>query len=192
MGSVADAPLLTLEEFAALPEDGTRRELVRGVMRVMSPAHGPAAVVASTIHFLLAAHVRPRRLGLTFADTTGFALLGAEQTHRSPDVAFVRANRLPPEGIGPGPIRVAPDLVVEVLSPNESASYLRAKLATYRAAGTPLVWIVDPAERTVDVEALGAAPRTLGAEDTLDGGAVLPEFRCRVAELFEGLAPSVR
>jgi Uma2 family endonuclease len=189
---LAEPPLLTIEEFAALPEDGVRRELVRGVVRVMSPAHGPAAVVASTIHFLLASHVRPRGLGLALADNAGFALLGAEQTNRSPDVAFIRAERLPPEGIGPGPIRVAPDLAVEVLSPNESASYLREKLATYRAAGTPLVWVVDPAARTVDVEARGTAPRTLGVGETLDGGAVLPEFRCAVAELFEGLAPSVR
>lgn len=181
---------MTLEQFAALPDDGRRLELVRGEVRVMSPAHGPASLVASTIHYLLAAHVRPRRLGIAFADNTGFALLGAEHTNRSPDVAFIRADRLPAGGIAPGPIRIAPDLVVEVLSPNETATELYDKLADYRAAGTALIWVVDPKYRTVTVEPNDAPSFVLRVGDTLTGGRVLPDFSCPMAELFEGLAPT--
>ena len=191
MSAPAVPAVLTLEAFASLPDTGERRELVRGVLHVLAPAGGPAGLVASTVHLLLAAHARPRRLGRTFADTTGFALPGVAHTNRAPDVAFVRADRLPPGGVGPGPIRLAPDLAVEVLSPLVSAGYLLEKLAMYRAAGTPLAWVVDPERRTVEVQALGAPPRVLGVGAALDGGAVLPDFRCAVADLFDGLAPAV-
>jgi Uma2 family endonuclease len=182
--------LMTLEQFAALPDTGERLELVRGKVRVMSPVHGPAGYVAAVIHGLLFIHVHERRLGVTFIDNMGVALLGAEHTNRSPDVAFVRADRLPPRGIGPGPIRVAPDLAVEVLSPSESASTLEDKLADYRRAGTPLIWVVDPTHRLVTVHPADAPSYSLREGDELTGGRVLPGFRCPVAELFERLAPA--
>ena len=134
--------LLTLEEFAALPNADAPMELVRGEVIPLSPAHHPASTVAANALRLLILHVAPRRLGTVYGDNGGFALLGAVQTSRSPDVAFIRAERLPPGGIGPGPIRLAPDLAVEVLSPHESAAYLEEKLADYREAGTALIWVV--------------------------------------------------
>jgi Uma2 family endonuclease len=181
--------LITLEQFAQLPDTGERLELVRGRVRVMSPVHGPAATVASNINGLLTLHVWPRKLGRIFSDNTGFALLGAQHTNRSPDVGFIRADRLPPRGIGPGPIRIAPDLAVEVLSPSETASTLEDKLADYREAGTPLIWVVDPQSRLVTVHPSDAPSYSLREGDELTGGRVLPDFRCAVAELFEGLAP---
>ncbi len=182
--------LMTLEQFAALPDTGERLELVRGRVRVMAPVHGPAATVASNVVGLLILHVLPQKLGRVYSDNTGFALLGAEHTNRSPDVAFIRGDRLPPRGIGPGPIRIAPDLVVEVLSPSETASVLEDKLADYRAAGTPLIWVVDPTHRLVTVHPADAPSYSLREGDALTGGRVLPDFRCSVAELFEGLAPA--
>lgn len=182
--------LLTLEAFAALPDDGRRLELVRGEVREMSPVHGPAATVASNVVWLLMAHVVPRKLGRVYSDATGFALLGAQHTNRSPDVAFIRADRLPARGIGPGPIRMAPDLVVEVLSPSETASILEDKLADYREAGTPLIWVVDPVVRLVTVHPADAPSSSLREGHELTGGRVLPGLRCAVAELFEGLAPA--
>lgn len=181
--------LMTLEQFAELPDTEERLELVRGRVRVMSPVHGPAATVASNIVGLLTLHVLPRKLGRIFSDNTGFALLGAEHTNRSPDVAFIRADRLPPRGIGPGPIRIAPDLVVEVLSPTERAVILEEKLADYRRAGTPLIWVANPPHRLVTVHPADGPSYTLREGDTLTGGRVLPEFHCAVSELFEGLAP---
>lgn len=83
---------------------------------------------------------------------------------------------------------MAPDLVVEVLSPSETASRLEEKLDDYRACGTPLIWVIDPARRTVMIIASDAPVRWLREGDTLDGGRVLPGFTCGVAELFEGVA----
>jgi Uma2 family endonuclease len=121
-----------------------------------------------------------------YRDNAGFALLGAEHTSRSPDVAFIRAEQLPAKMPG-GPIRIAPDLVVEVLSPSESKSYLEEKMADYREAGTPLIWVVDPLRCFVTVHARDAAPHALREGDTLTGGRVLPDFSCAVADLFEGV-----
>jgi len=180
--------LLTLEEFAALPDDGRRLELVRGEVREMSPAHGPAATVAGNVLKLLILHVEPRKLGRVYSDATGFALLGAEHTNRSPDVAFIRAGRLPAGGIRRGPLRIVPDLVVEVLSPSERAATLEEKLADYRKAGTPLIWVISPPHRLVTVHPADAPSYTLREGDTLTGGRVLSDFRCAVADLFEDLA----
>ena len=188
VSSPVSAPpaLLTLEEFAALPNADDPMELVRGEVIPLSPAHGPASTVASNIFSLLSAHVRPGRLGRVYGDNAGFALLGAQHTSRSPDVAFIRADKLPAR-MPKGPIRLVPDLVVEVLSPHETAAYLEEKLADYREAGTSVIWVVDPERRFVTVHPDDAPSYTLREGGTLTGGRVLPEFSCAVAELFEGV-----
>ena len=107
----------------------------------------------------LATYVRQHRLGVCFADSTGYALSNLPNTVRASDASFVRADRLPPEGISGGFVQLAPDLAVEVLSPSESASELSEKLADYRAAGTSLVWVIDPVKRTVAVIAVDAPVR---------------------------------
>ncbi len=183
---VAPPALLTLEEFAALPTADAPMELVRGEVIPLSPTHEPASTVAGNIFGLLYTHVRPRKLGRVYGDNAGFALLGAVHTSRSPDVAFVGRDKLP-ERMPRGPTRLVPDLVVEVLSPNESASYLEEKLADYREAGTAIMWVVDPERRFVTVHSSDAPEYTLREGATLTGGRVLPEFTCAVAELFEGV-----
>ena len=110
------------------------------------------------------------------------------RTVRAPDASYVRANRLPAEGIGPGLMKLAPDLAVEVLSPSESASELEEKLDDYRACGTPLIWVVDPVRRTVMIIATDTPVRWLREGNLLDAGDVIPGFSCAVVELFEGLA----
>jgi Uma2 family endonuclease len=184
--------MLTAEEFLAHPAAQGPSELVRGEIRMMTPAGGRHGVATMTVVGLLWSHVRPRRLGQCFADNTGFQLhIPGERTDtvRAPDVAFVRADRMPPGGVTGGWMQGAPDLAVEVLSPSESTATTAAKRADYLAAGTSLVWIVDPDERTVDVYAGSEAARRLRVGDTLDGAPVLPDFACTVDELFEGLAP---
>ena len=111
-------------------------------------------------------------------------------TVRAPDASFVRAHRLPPEGISGGFAQLAPDLAVEVLSPREPDSDLAEQLADYRAAGTPLVWVIDPVKRIVAVIAANEPVAWLGDDCTLAGGEVVPGFVCGVGDLFEGLAPT--
>ena len=189
--TAAATTLLTADEFLTHPAARERSELVRGAIRMMTPASGAHGIVSGNVFLALSNYVRANRLGRCFTDGTGFALPGLPNTVRSPDAAFVRADRLPPGGLpsASGYLPLAPDLAVEVLSPSETASDLYEKLEDYRAAGAPLVWVVDPAKRRVSVYAADAPVRWLREADTLDGGSVLPGFTCPVAELFDGLAP---
>jgi len=193
--------LLSADEFlVAARRDDVRQELVRGEVRSMTPAGGWHATVGDNLYGPLREFVRARRLGRCVFDGAGFLLpLPPElqrrsrdgrprDTVRSPDVAFVRAARVPLGGFGPGWILLAPDLAVEVLSPSETTSDTGEKLADYRAAGTPLVWVVDPAKRLVAVYAADAPVRWLREGDTLDGGAVVPGFTLAVEALFEDVA----
>ena len=188
--STSGATILSADEFLLHPAANERTELVRGHIRMMTPASAGHGLVSATVLRLLSTYVWQHRLGVCFADSTGYTLPNLPNTVRAPDASFVRANRLPPDGVTGGFLQLAPDLVVEVLSPSESDADLTEKLADYRVAGTPLVWVIDPARRTVTVISTHEST-TLGADDTLTGGDVVPGFVCGVAELFAGLAPMI-
>jgi Uma2 family endonuclease len=106
---------------------------------------------------------------------------------RIPDVSFTRRDRLPGGKPEPGHGRVAPDLAVEVLSPNDLASDVQVKVLDYLGAGVALVWVVDPPSRSVWVYRPDGSGEFLQEQATLDGGSVLPGFACPVAAIFEGL-----
>lgn len=173
----------TVAEFEATCGD-ERVELIDGVVVPMPPASDWPTSVTATITILLGMHVRPRQLGRIYSAEAGFVLFPNRETVRVPDVAFVRAERMP-EGAARWHFpRLAPDLAVEVLSPTDRDRDVRAKVAMYLEAGVPLVWLVDPDAQTVMVLAVGQELVTLTVADTLDGGSVLPEFRIEVAEIF--------
>lgn len=106
---------------------------------------------------------------------------------RIPDASFIRKDRLPagppPEGHG----RVAPDLVIEVVSRNDGASDLEEKIEDFLAAGVPLIWVANPETRTIQIHRGDGTGSRLRPGDVLDGEDVLPGFRREVARLFEGL-----
>lgn len=188
--STSGATILSAGEFLLHPAANERTELVRGHIRMMTPASAGHGLVSATVLRLLSTYVWQHRLGVCFAGSTGYTLPNLPNTVRAPDASFVRANRLPPDGVTGGFLQLAPDLAVEVLSPSESDADLSEKLADYRVAGTPLVWVIDPARRTVTIVSTDESIM-LGVDDTLIGGDIVPGFACGVAELFEGLAPMI-
>jgi Uma2 family endonuclease len=179
---------ITPDEFLTHPAATRTSELVRGVVREMTPAGGAHGVVAAAIFRALDRFVEDNHLGMCFSHNTGFALPGVENTVRSPDAAFVRLDRLPVDGSDSGWITVAPDLVVEIISPNETPSQLKEKLRDYRATGTTLIWAIDPMTRTVVIHSSHAPDRVVSSDATLDGESVLPGFELPVRRLFERLA----
>src|SRR6185437_9233543 len=102
---------------------------------------------------------------------------------RVPDVSFTRWVRLPEGQVEEGHGRVAPDLVVEVISPNDLAVEARAKVRDFLNAGVPLIWVANPETRDVVVYRSDKTAAILQGGDVLDGGDVLPGFRCTVADL---------
>lgn len=187
----AGAAIVTPDQFIHHPAANERTELVRGHIQVMTPASAAHGLVSATVLHLLATHVRQHQLGACFADSTGYTLPNLENTVRAPDASFVRRDRLPTAGVGAGFLEMAPDLAVEVLSPSESHRDVAAKLADYRTAGTPLVWVIDPSARTVRVNSATEGDLTLGEDQLLSGGNTLPGFACAVRDLFEGLSTAI-
>jgi len=167
------------------PPDGLW-ELIDGELIAMSPSGRAAGKLAVWIGSLLLGFVLPHRLGEVFGADTGFVLVPGRQLLRSPDVAFVRADRLVAQD-DRGYLHLAPDLAIEVRSPTDRTPDVLAKVEMYIEAGVRLVWLVDPDPRTVAVFGGGQDGRVLQGGDWLDGGDVLPGLRIDLAELFRPL-----
>ncbi|MBI3466621.1 MAG: Uma2 family endonuclease [Planctomycetes bacterium] len=177
----------TAEMLLRLPDDGYRYELIAGELKQMTPAGWIHGGVVGDLHGLLWSFVRQQKLGRVFGAETGFLLARSPDTVRAPDVAFVRQERLlgvrPKEAFWPG----APDLAAEVVSPGDTASEVEETALAWLAAGTLLVWIVDPKSRTIMVYRSPTDVQTLTESDRLDGQDVVPGFSCQVAEVFGSL-----
>ena len=182
--STVQQPLVTVAEFEKMrdPEDGSQLELVRGEVVIMTPPQGKHGICCSEVARLLGNFVKPNKLGWVTSNDTGVVLEREPATVRGPDVAFWSLKRQPtmPEGY----FEIPPDLAVEVLSPNDRRSDVRAKIKEYVFYSVPLVWLVDPEARTVTVYRGSMRGTELDESDTLDGGDVLPGFSCQVADLF--------
>lgn len=178
--------VLTVDELLALPDDGWVYELVDGRLVRMSPGGVEASSLAMRLGAQLTIFVEERGLGVVTGTDGGFVL--GEGTVLAPDVAFVSTARVLPrsspdfEKAWP----VAPDLVVEVASPNQHRPELAAKVQRYLAAGVRLVWLVWPRRRLVDVWHPGdlQPSETLGIGDALDGLDILPGFSYSLDRLF--------
>jgi len=174
--------ITTAEELLRAGDIG-RCELVRGELRRMIPPSYEHGSVAYEIGFRLGEYVRPRHLGRVVAAETGFLISRGPDTVRAPDVGFVRAERAtgPPRGYYPG----APDLAVEVLSPEDRSGEVREKVAEWLGAGARAVWVVDPEERALVVHEPGRTPVVLREGDILRGGDAVPGFEFPVRDVFD-------
>ncbi len=178
-----EVKLLTAEDLWEMPDNGLRRELVKGELIERPPAGCEHGAIAGDLHGTLWNYVRTHRLGRVFAAETGFRIGRNPDTVRAPDTAFVSNERLPaslPEKY----LELAPDLAVEVVSPSDTAHEVGDKVADWLAAGTRLVWGVYPRSRTVHVYRPNAPFRRLTVADALDGEDVVPGFSCPVSNLF--------
>ncbi len=176
--------LFSAEDLLHLPANGRRMELVKGKIYEMAPAggrHGRAAIVTGS---LLEWHTKAAGLGMVFGAETGFRLARDPDTVRAPDVSFVSADRLSAEELPDGFLELAPDLVVEVVSPNDRPSEVREKVAEWLEAGTRMVIALYPRMRTAVVHRPSQEPVTLSKQDTLTGDDVVTGFSVRVGELF--------
>jgi Uma2 family endonuclease len=174
---------MTADELLRLRLPHARTELVRGALVVREPAGYRHGRVAMNLALRLGAHVERTRAGQLFAAETGFTLARGPDTVRAPDIAFIRRERLPdPEPAGFPDL--APDLVVEVLSPDDRSGDVLAKVADWLSAGTRLVWVVDPSRRLARVYQSDGTEVLVAADEALDGQDVVPGFSCTLAEIL--------
>ncbi len=175
---------MTAEQLWRMPKGDMRHELIRGELHTMAPAgfdHGAVIINLST---MLATTVKRRKLGVVVGAETGFKLTEDPDTVRGADIAFVRADRIPKTGRPKTFWLGAPDLAVEVLSPDDRPKAVAQKVGDYLSAGARLVWVADPKKRTVRIHRPMAEPETLRNGDTLLGESVVPGFKCKVSEIF--------
>lgn len=178
--------LMSAEELWTMPEvPGKRFELINGELREVPGAGGLHGLIVVKLIQIFLAITQGNKKGRVFADGVSFVLRTAPDTVRVPDVSYIAPEHIPATGIPVSYIRQAPDLAIEVVSPEDRATELREKARDYLEAGTMQVWVLWPGERTVTVYMQGHMPSEFGPEDTLDGGDLLPGFRVKVADLFD-------
>lgn len=179
---VAQTKFVTVEEFDTfimLPENRERRFEFIGGEIVEMVSNNYSSLIAMLIGSLMTIFVRQHNLGWVTGADGGYKVSGERYI---PDVAFVSKQRQPqPSREAYNPL--APDLAVEVLSPTDDESDMRFKVVNYLRAGT-MVWVVNPDKKQVEVYAPDAAPKTVGIDDVLDGGGVLPGFTLPVKDIF--------
>jgi Uma2 family endonuclease len=173
--AMASQTLMTADELWQLHIPDKRVELVRGVLVVRELPGYRHGEVTARLAKLLMDHVDAHGLGSVVIGDTGFKLASAPDTVRGPDIAFVQRDRLPhpvPEGFA----EFAPDLAVEVLSPNDRPGEILAKVADWLNAGTSVVWVVDPGRRNCRVYRQDGSEILIEADGVLSGEEVLPGF----------------
>jgi Uma2 family endonuclease len=174
--------LMTAEELLHTSIPDKQVDLVRGVLVVREPPglrHGRVAVALAV---QLVGHVRAHDLGQVYVEA-GFKLARDPDTVRGPDVAFISRARLPePEPAGYPDL--APDLVVEIVSPGDRPGEVLATVADWLNACTRLVWVIDPERRLARIYRQDGTETSIGAEEQIDGEDLLPGFSCALASVL--------
>ncbi len=187
-----NAPLMlentyTADELYDLDKEH-RFELADGALveRHMSAESG---LIIARLVARLGAFAESRGLGFAFTSETGYKMFPDEpRSLRFPDASFVRRGRFPDDRPPRrGHAALAPDLAVEVVSPNDEAEEVEARVSDFLRAGVALVWVVYPGSRSAyALRPAGAAAR-LTESGELSGEDVLPGFTCPLRDLFQGL-----
>src|ERR687897_2660024 len=160
---------VTADELLHLPDDGFRYELVQGELRRMTPAGNVHGRVAMNIGTALNIHIKAHDLGIVYAAETGFRLATDPDTVRAPEVAFVSRERVEAVGELEGHWPGAPDLAVEVISPDDSHVEVESKVFDWLEAGTKMVLAVNPRRRSVTLYRSQSDITILTGTDVLDG-----------------------
>lgn len=164
-----------------MPSD-FRCELIDGVVIELSPPgelHGGTTGQITGLLF----QAQTEGLGRVLGEAV-FLIRKNPDTVRAPDVAFVRADRVPPQGFARGYGEAPPDVVVEVVSPHDTRAEIQAKVREWVEFEVPLVLVVDPSSRTVEAIRSLQHRERLTVADTLDFSPGIPGFSLRVADFF--------
>ena len=174
---------ISADEFSRMP-DTKGFELIDGLL-VEKRMGALAAAVGAIITRILSEYAQRTGTGTVFNSEGGFRCFGDDADRvRKPDVSFVSTGRMPLDAIPDGYPAIAPDLVVEVSSPNDLFRDLEVKAEQFLTAGVRRVWIVNPDTRTIRILRPDGSDTRLHEGDTVSGEDVLPGFSCKVTDFF--------
>jgi Uma2 family endonuclease len=180
----ARAAQITGEELARTPGVGPC-ELIDGRIVPMSPTSDQHGRIEVKLGSALEAHVAPRRIGKVLAGEVGVYTRRGPDRVRAADVLFISSERYARRSNPPGYLDVAPELIVEILSPGDTVMELTEKLREYFSIGVSLVWVVDPRAQLVYAYRSLTEVREFGQADDVIAEDILPGFRLPVVTLFE-------
>jgi Uma2 family endonuclease len=164
--------------------DATRFELVDGQLVERNMSAQSSWVGGKLVH-LLWSHCESRASGDVFQADCSYQCFPAEPDKvRRPDGSFIRRGRMSKEQFEHGHVRIAPDLAIEVVSPNDLAYEVDEKVEEYLQAGVRLVWVVNPETRIVEVHRPDGSVTKLREHETLSGEDVIADFSCAIRDLF--------
>ena len=175
--------LITADELLAMPRDGNRYELVRGVLITKMPTGKHHGDVTALIAYFITRYTFDANYGSTTTGEPGYRLDRDPDTVRAPDVAWFSPERVPAPGTQGYP-DVAPDLVVEVKSPSNSNPEMAAKARMWLCYGSRMAVVADPQNSTLTLYRPDSEPIALSEDDVLEGGDLLPGFSVEVWRLF--------
>jgi len=179
--------ILSDEQFMSLTENDNCYEYIDGELVIVANSGVEHGYLALTLGYFLTGFVRTHKLGITCDSSTAFKMKTGNK--RSPDLGFIAKERLEglkrlPKGFFEG----APDLAIEIISPNNTFEEIHNKLVEYFENGTRLVWILLPDEECALVYNKPKPSKLLQLEDSLDGENVIPNFNLPLSELFQELS----
>lgn len=170
-------------ELLDTPEVPSGFELVDGELQELAVG-AKSSWVGGRMHALLDQFCRSNNLGWTFPQETTYRGIGKRRSVRKPDASFIRLGRLKNEEIPDEDLRIAPDLAVESVSPNDTVCRLNDKVEEYLQAGVRLVWVIDPMTRIAFVHRPDGTVRKVLEDQELDGEDVIPGFRSRLGDVL--------
>lgn len=193
--SVAAPKLMTTEELLAIPDDGRRRWLINGELRVQGEPGEHDVTIRNRFHSATMAKITtelemwrrtlPKPRGEVVCGQAGVRLPGEPETTVGVDVAYVPPDVVISQTDASTIIEGIPTLIVEIISPSDTAEELDEMVKVYLRVGVPMVWLVDPTDRTVTIYRPNHEISWVNATQALDGGDVLPGFRVPVQRFFE-------
>ncbi|MBD2359343.1 Uma2 family endonuclease [Tolypothrix sp. FACHB-123] len=170
---------MTNEQFYQLCLDNPDIKFERnakGELIVMPPTGGETGNCNSEINAEFVIWNRQKKLGKVFDSSTCFQLPNGSD--RSPDVSWIqlsRWNSLTPEQCEKFP-PIAPDFVLELMSPSDNLKSTQEKMLEYMDAGVKLSWLIERKNKLVEIYRIGQSKEVLVAPATLSGEDVLPGF----------------
>jgi Uma2 family endonuclease len=172
----------TADDLLVIPE-AHRFELIDGAL-VERDMGAESSLIGGQLFRLVGNYVAPQKLGHMFTSECGYQIFPDPNRVRYADGSFIARGRLPGEKPPKGHVCIPPDMAFEVVSPNDLAEAVEAKVVEYLQAGVRLLWVVYPASQTVYVYRAGGSVSRLTRGQELTGEDVIPGFVCRVEDLF--------
>ncbi len=176
--------LMTAEEYALLPDTGFPTELVRGQVIGMNPPRSRHGQVCANACFHLRLFARDHDVGHVLSNDSGVITERDPDTVRGADIAFYAYAKVP-KGRLQGYLPVPPDVVIEVLSPDDRPGRVAAKVQEYLNVGVTTVVVLDTEDDLALVYQAGQPTLELGIEDRLRLPAISPEFDLPVSVFFD-------